>query len=119
MGIRLFGNSFSVHDSSCNDLEWISIIEKNDKNPNPKNYEINHTLSYKEYVIVDITYPDCDNFEGRKIILMDKDVFDNCSQKNVFDPHFCENNDFCPLARFKPTRKGWLMAIKLLKILTE
>jgi len=77
-------------------------------NPNPRRFTINKILSVRRFVIVSVHYPDCQNYEGAKIL-----VFENVSVKAIrnlryLDPHFCESKShLSPIARFAPTEEGW------------
>lgn len=90
-------------------------------NPNPKNFKINRFEQINGYVLAEITYPDCKNYEGRKILLfkaasMSKIILNNFG---IIDPHFDNaKNVISPIARFEPTQDGWNMALKLIKELS-
>jgi hypothetical protein len=102
MGMRLFGRSFG--DSyKYND-------QNPNPNPNPLNFIVKRTKRIGDYVIAEINYPDCDNFEGNKILMWDG--VDETFIKNLreIDPHFT-NNKYSPIARFKPTKEGWDLAV--------
>lgn len=77
-------------------------------NPDPDNFVIECYEEIGKYLIAEIRYPDCTNFEGRKIL-----VYKNLSVKRLLairslDPHFCsERAHIHPIARFVPTKKGW------------
>jgi len=81
-------------------------------NPNPNNFNITCARDIGRFIIAMVTYPDCTNFEGKKIL-----VYENMSQAQLFqaarlDPHFCDNSScISPIARFEPTKRGWEMAI--------
>lgn len=75
--------------------------------PNPLNYTIVRYEYVVGYLVVEIKYTDCINFEGRKILVYECTIEDLIIQKEI-DPHFCDNeNIISPIARFKPTEKGW------------
>lgn len=118
-------NSYSSHDKSVSIFShWLSgaktteinkekIVKEIEYLPNPKsdNYKILRDVSYEQFLIIEIQYLDCVNYEGKKIL-----VFENCTMKDLFkqkliDPHFSENKNFhSPIARFEPTVKGWTRA---------
>lgn len=81
-------------------------------NPNPKDYIINESLQVGAFLIVVITYPDCKNFEGRKVLLYkDCTIEDLKAQKDGIDPHFFDKKTHkSPIARFEPTEMGVRMA---------
>lgn len=83
-----------------------------DLNPQPDNYLINDVLELHGYLIVKLTYPNCTNYEGKKILVFkDTTAIDLLKQK-LIDPHFFNDKKFrSPIARFVPTDEGWSMAI--------
>ena len=90
-------------------------VRSSSPNPDPKNYKI---LRYKESnagLLVEIKYPDCTNYEGRKILLYaaGTTLLDLVNQGSI-DPHFSNNKKFkSPIARFEPTTAGWRMGLKM------
>lgn len=82
--------------------------------PDPNNYIINKSLQEGEYLILDITYPECKNFEGRKILIFKGVDIASLLKQKAIDPHFLEDDRFIsPIARFSPTKEGWQMALTL------
>jgi len=89
-------------------------------NPDPFNYIINKNYQMGSYLLVDITYPDCTNYEGRKLLLYENTTIVGLKKQRHIDPHFSSNKKFhSPIARFEPTEDGWNMAIKLIDILSK
>lgn len=90
------------------------VVYKTRPNPDPTNYVVIRYLEDMGYLILEIQYPDCTNYEGKKILL-----YKNCTMKQLLkqksiDPHFSENTNFhSPIARFEPTELGWQMARSL------
>lgn len=87
-------------------------------NPNPRNFKVVRSEQIFECLVVEVLYPDCTNYEGRKIMVYANTTLDKMLKKNgnVLDPHFCENKDFVsPIARFEPTERGWKLARALAK----
>lgn len=79
-------------------------------NPNPENYKVLRSLQLGKYLIVIIQYPDCKNYEGKKIMVYESDIETLLAQKKI-DPHFSNNTNFkSPIARFVPNYSGWNMA---------
>lgn len=82
-------------------------------NPNPRNFVIQRTHTCGQFVVVEIWYPDCINYEGHKIL-----VFRGLSKQYIkrmplIDPHFSATDIAnSPVARFVPTEDGWNMALK-------
>ncbi len=116
MGLTVFRISKASYDV---DSKYEPIIPQN--NPNPLNYEIIKTFERitgrrTNYLLVDIKYPDCTNYEGRKILLYENVSLCQLKLQKQIDPHFCESVDyFSPIARFAPTKEGWEMAIFLIE----
>ena len=114
MGIGPFHSS-SV--CSCSSPVQVNVTVKNEPvkgNPNPRNFVIKTTEyivnNHFNILIALVNYPDCNNYEGDKIL-----VFENVSCKKLFklqtiDPHFCEEGHISPIARFEPTEEGMEMA---------
>jgi hypothetical protein len=89
-------------------------VSENSGNPNPKKYKIKKSKHIGSYVLIFINYPDCNNYEGDKILVYRQTTFDDSIEKGYLDPHFSENAP-SPLARFEPTDAGWQMAIDFAK----
>jgi len=100
------------------DTSTKSQSSKKDGNPKPYNFSI-----LKAYVNGDTgcvavmaVYPDCFNYDGKKVLVFDnwekfnKEIFSK--DDSLMDPHFLEG-ELTPFARFKPTDKGWKTAKKL------
>ena len=108
MGAIFFSRSSQC---SCSKERTKSVVqEKRLPNPNPSNFEIVRYEEIGNWTVAEIRYPDCTNYEGRKLIVF------NCSQKDLYnlktiDPHFCDNSHVSPFARFEPTERGWKAAI--------
>ncbi len=85
-------------------------------NPDPANYKIEKAREIGKYLLIEIKYPDCVNYEGSKILLYrDVTLIDLVNQKYI-DPHFFENTKYAsPIARFVPTQEGWDMGLKLIE----
>ncbi len=109
MGIRLFS-----HDEYDSPIIG-KIVPKG--NPSPSNYKILETLTFGNMLIVEIQYPDCNNYEGKKILVYEGITISQLKKQKLIDPHFSENKNFySPVARFEPTQKGWKMAESFAKM---
>ena len=87
-------------------------------NPDPKNFIIDRAVSVRHYLVVQVTYPDCTNYEGKKIMVYRCLSIKALGQLPYLDPHFCDNGEhIAPIARFEPTEEGWNMAVKMCGIL--
>lgn len=102
MGMKLF--------SSCSYLTN-SIVR--DNNPDPKKFEILESGFTGDFTIIRIKYPDCENFEGEKILVYEGFVLRELMQLKEIDPHFCDGDHLSPVARFRPTEEGLRLALSL------
>ena len=100
--------------------------QQNPNNPDPKNFNIDRLSKVGKYWIADVVYPNCTNYEGRKILMFDRVHNGKPLTRRkilyltVLDPHFSENKKHLyPVARFEPTRKGWRMAVVLARTLSK
>ena len=73
--------------------------------PNPRNFKIIERRKYEHTTVLHVNYPNCTNYEGRKIL-----VFKGIPLiEGELDPHFSEY-DQSLIARFAPTEDGWIQA---------
>lgn len=108
MGLGLFRSS-----CSCS-YEKQEILP----NPNPKNFKIIWIEEGFNFTIAKIHYPDCENYEGNKILVWEGKVAKKIVELKELDPHFC-NQHLSPIARFAPTEEGIKIALSLDKIYNE
>jgi hypothetical protein len=102
--------SIFSHWKDESDIKTV-VIEKSLPNPKPDNYKILRRKTIGEYLMVEIQYLDCTNYEGRKILVFKCKLQDLLKQK-LIDPHFSENKNFIsPIARFEPTEQGGAFAL--------
>lgn len=118
MGIRLFSaDSYPEEEKSM-------IVQMNPTikmvapgNPDPTNFKVIETLTFGKILIVEIQYPDCKNYEGRKILVYENVTMQQLRVQKYIDPHFSTNKQFkSPIARFEPTERGWKMAESFAKM---
>lgn len=81
-------------------------------NPNPKRFEILATIDINNHVVAMIRYPNCTNFEGKKICLFLNTCRNDLYSAKEIDPHFAESG-LTPFARLTPGGGGWRAAIML------
>jgi hypothetical protein len=85
-------------------------------NPNPMDCEIVDSKQIGKYLIVQVNYPNCKNYEGNKILVyknIDKQKLLKIKKIYGIDPHFSHKMpEISPIARFTPTEEGWENAIK-------
>ena len=80
-------------------------------NPDPRRFQIEREERIGSCTIALVRYPNCTNFEGRKILVYWQ--VGSLLNATVLDPHFCDEVGCispCPIARFVPTPLGWSMA---------
>lgn len=112
-------SSSRLSDRKPGTLNNDSMVVSKLPNPDPHNCEIKRYLAVGKYLIVEIYYPDCTNFEGNKILVFETTIAKLKKQKAI-DPHFSQSRKYIhPIARFIPTSKGWDMAFTLCKTLIE
>lgn len=82
--------------------------------PNPKNYRVVKSQTVGHHLVVVLKYPDCKNYEGKKILLYRNMALDSLLSQEEIDPHFSNTAKYLsPFARFEPTTDGWAAAIQL------
>ena len=80
-------------------------------NPDPKNFVIERAEMIGLHVVAEVVYPDCKNYEGRKILVFKGCTIAYLAKQEFLDPHFCHNSTHpSPFARFEPTEDGWYAA---------
>jgi hypothetical protein len=77
--------------------------------PNPKRFKIVRAAALGEHLVVDVHYPDCTNFEGRKVMVFRNTRLEAVMGTLRLDPHFRETGG--PTARFRPDAEGWSLAV--------
>ena len=114
MGICFLGrNSDAKYPRAYNEVP----VDIPPGNPDPANYKITETLAIGKMLILEIEYPDCKNFEGKKILVYEGVTVFELKRQKYIDPHFSTNAQYhSPVARFEPTEKGWKMAESFAKM---
>lgn len=85
-------------------------------NPDPNNYKIVRSEQHGKFLLIEINYPDCTNYEGNKILLYQNITIKKLLSQKLIDPHFSQNKNYkSPIARFEPTEKGWRIGETLAK----
>ena len=83
-------------------------------NPNPARFSILRTLQVGRCVVAEVRYPDCTNYEGRKVLVYADTDAGSVRAWTTLDPHFARHGG--PVARFKPTARGWAMAVEVARM---
>lgn len=103
--------------SSYDKVKIREVPVPNPFNPDPRNFLIERIEQCGKYIIVQVMYPNCKNYEGRKILLFNWMTLEQITNLEVLDPHFSsEKPELSPVARFVPTKEGWDMAVLLAQI---
>lgn len=79
------------------------------------NFKIKRVIQFKNNCLCWINYPNCKNFKGDKILLIENMTKLRLKKLKTLDPHFLENNKI--IIRFRPTLKYWKLGIKILHTL--
>jgi hypothetical protein len=81
-------------------------------NPNPINFRILKMQEVGKFQVLLVKYTDCINYEGCKILVFEGATQAQLKRLKSMDPHFCNcDAHISPIARFKPTQKGWEYAV--------
>ena len=83
-------------------------------NPNPKKFKITNIIEANGYLLCIVKYPNCTNYEGKKVILFEELTKAELMKFNTLDPHFFPENKI--IARFKPSSEGIKLAYKTMGI---
>ena len=83
-------------------------------NPNPARFVILRTEQVGRSVVAEVRYPDCINYEGRKVLVYADMDASALRSRTTIDPHFAQYGG--PLARFEPTQRGWDLAVEVARM---
>jgi hypothetical protein len=81
-------------------------------NPNPHRFEVHQCEQHGVFYLSVVFYPDCQNFEGLKVLV----TRDDPRKLDVLDPHFSRGGTV--VARFEPTTEALVLARKFMGMLT-
>jgi hypothetical protein len=82
-------------------------------NPNPLRFEVRSVEAIGRGLVVEVVYPDCTTYEGRKVLVFAGVTEAQARAATVLDPHFTDKapeGALVPVARFEPTARGWKLA---------
>lgn len=78
--------------------------------PVPERFYVVSLIQVGTAAVVELRYPDCRNYEGRKVLVFDDyEKFVRLRKTGAIDPHFLEDV-YSPVARFEPTERGRKLA---------
>lgn len=76
--------------------------------PNPARFRIDKYEQFDNCLLVLVVYPDCTNYEGKKVMVYKDMTITRLRGFKTLDPHFSNNEEYAsPIARFEPTMEGW------------
>jgi hypothetical protein len=132
MGISILGKSsagprrasypsgpwIDEHGKPCKSPNESSSPKNGPPNPDPHNYKFIRVQETAGFLLVQLNYPDCTNYEGNKILLFKGVTLVELINQKYIDPHFFQSKEVrSPVARFVPTDEGWNMALSLINAL--
>lgn len=97
-------------------------------NPDPRNFEVIRDFVQGDFIALEIRYPGCTNFEGRKILIIQNTRSQSLGfwwitnlLSGPIDPHFqgLFRERYRLPARFEPSTWGWERAQQLVSILQK
>lgn len=99
-------DSFSKKSHSCDrnigsgygNISSTTNKKRHKNDPNPQNYKIIEKEIVGDYQILKVRYNDCINYDGIKILVLEKEYRNN--NLSPLDPHFLKNNRV--IMRFHP-----------------
>ena len=110
-----------ISTSSFSPTVRTQVVYKPDpRNPNPLVYTIDEWKQIGWFLVVVVVYPNCTNYEGKKILVYENVSMEQLLAQKSIDPHFSDNkNFFSPIARFEPTRRGMHMTVTMVKAMIK
>lgn len=109
MGLSFF--SRNCHTNRERDTQGVPVAPA--PNPSPSRWTYLDHKQFDHAYVLKVRYHDCTNFEGVKVMVY-RGQFRKVS---YLDPHFT-NSPESPIARFRPDKPGWWMALELARALT-
>ena len=92
----------------CISMSEAKSAKQGDGNPNPLRFTVERSEKVGLFYVSVVRYPDCYNYEGKKILLFRNTTMLELLSQGSIDPHFSNNNKFrSPYARFEPSETGW------------
>lgn len=85
----------------------------NNVNPDPKNFKILDSIFHEGYALLLVQYPNCTNYEGKKILLYDNTTEQQVRSWRTIDPHFGGKPGNL-IARLRPDRDGMAIARRIM-----
>lgn len=95
-------------------VEGLSPMSLEPGNPDPMRWTLLRGQKVGRGYVAEIRYPDCTNYEGKKILVFQAASMESIVKQNqgMLDPHFTDDRKMvAPVARFEPTERGWELAL--------
>lgn len=130
MGLGLFSGSKDwpcggSDDSPCFPLNYNAVLNEVETlrkraaiNPDPRNWKFRRGIEIGKYVVIEVVYPNCTNFDGHKVMVYHGTSMRDLLERRELDPHFSDDNS-SPIARFRPDKEGWEQAIAFAEMNTQ
>lgn len=77
--------------------------------PDPSKWTLIEKAEFPNGFVLKVHYDGCTNYEGNKIMVYEGHWNADWNLWNL-DPHFKEISTRSPIARFRPTERGWDLA---------
>lgn len=111
MGVRVISRSSYPSGSRLD-----SRTPPTSNQPDPANYHVLRMAEVGPFLLIELQYLDCTNYEGKKILVFRGVTPVQLMNQRLIDPHFSNSDKYAsPIARFVPTDEGWEMAEKFCK----
>lgn len=102
------GRTETLRSSSSKRLSGGILLQGD---PNPTRFIIKYLEPHGDFLIAIVEYPDCLNYEGKKIIVFQGLIEEEINKLKWLDPHFTEDSKI--VARLVPTVQGLKLARKM------
>jgi len=97
----------------CSSCEYKKEVASN---PDPSRYKIIEYYEHSNNLLIKARYPNCENYEGIKILLYRNLTIQDLMSQKLIDPHFSDRTDYkSPFIRLEPTEQGWRMGVLICK----
>jgi len=115
MGVSCVGLEVWDTGNDCKNCKRVELI-----NPDPYSFTIYKKVQIGKHCVCGVTYHNCTNYEGKKILLYKDTDISQFKLVEKLDPHFSEDkNGLYPFARFEPTEEGIEKAILLATLMDK
>jgi len=113
---RKFSGPIGVHLSS-GESKSVKKEPLHPLDPDPFVFKILEQFWLDDYTVVKVNYPNCNQYEGNKILVFKGLTKLQLKQTKHLDPHFLEDSKL--VARFVPTDSGWKNAMAYVRFLVN